>query len=94
MYGKKTMKNTGPSIWNCVPDYIKEVTSIQSFKSKFKAYLLDQYDKKESQNSHTNSNNGNINNNRRTDNYFGHVSSRPTGGQFQSRWSDGPNNLI
>ena len=93
-YGKKTMKNTGPSIWNCVPDYIKEVTSIQSFKSKFKAYLLDQYDRKGSQNSHTNSNNGNINNNRRTDNYFGHVSSRPTGGQFQSRWSDGPNNLI
>ena len=89
------MKITGPSIWNCVPNYIQEVTSIQSFKSKFKAYLLDQYDKNGSQNSNANSNNGNINDNRRiVNNLFGHVSNRPTGGQFQSRWSDGPNNLI
>ena len=94
-YGKKTMKTTGPSIWNCVPDYIQEVTSIHSFKSKFKAYLLNQYDKNGSQNSHVNNNNGNTNHNRRIDNnYNAHTSSRPTGAQFQSRWNDGPNNLI
>ena len=89
------MKTTGPSIWNCVPDYIQEVTSIHSFKSKFKAYLINQYDKNGSQNSHVNNNNGNTNHNRRIDNnYNAHTSSRPTGAQFQSRWNDGPNNLI
>ena len=93
-YGKKTMKTTGPSIWNCVPDYIQEVTSIQSFKSKFKAYLINQYDKNGSQNSHVNNNNGNSNHNRRIDNNYNSHINRPTGSQFQSRWNDGPNNLI
>ena len=97
-YGKKTMKVTGPSVWNCVPDFIKVLTSIHSFKSKFKAYLIEQYDKLGNQNSSTSymNNNGNTYPNRRTveNNYYGLASLRPAGVQFQSRWNDGPNNLI
>ena len=105
-YGKKTMKVSGPSVWNAVPEYIQKLTSIHSFKSKFKAYLIEQYN--------TNNDNDNIsinrtqtittytsiNTNRNTNtnhrhhnNNYGLLSSRPAGA-FQSRWSDGPNNLI
>ena len=79
-YGKKTMKITGPSVWNCVPDYIQKLTSIHSFKSKFKAFLIEQYDRTGTQNTITNHHN--------------FASERSTGIQFQSRWNDGPNNLI
>ena len=98
-YGKKTMKVTGPSVWNCVPDYIQKLTSIHSFKSKFKAYLIDQYDNNRTQNTTThisNNTNGNTNSKRRFNHNinYGLLSSRPTGVRFQSRWNDGPNNLI
>ena len=95
-YGKKTMKVTGPSVWNCVPDYIQKLTSIHSFKSKFKAYLIDQYDNNRSQNTaiHISNNTNSNTNGRNFNNNYGLLSSRPTGVRFQSRWNDGQNNLI
>ena len=95
---KKTMKITGPSVWNSVPDYIQELTSIHSFKSKLKAYLIEQYDNHGNQNSSTShlNNIGNTYSSRRMveNNYYGLASRRPAGIQFQSRWNDGPNDLI
>jgi hypothetical protein len=90
------MKVTGPTVWNCVPDYIQKLTSIHSFKSKFKAYLIDQYDNNRSQNTaiHISNNTNSNTNGRNFNNNYGLLSSRPTGVPFQSRWNDGQNNLI
>ena len=33
----------GPSLWNSIPDYLKEIDSLKLFKSKLKTYLIEFY---------------------------------------------------
>ena len=40
LYGKNTIKVTGSTIWNSIPDVIQKSPSIYSFKSKLKNYFL------------------------------------------------------
>ena len=103
-YGKKTMKVLGPLIWNSIPDQILKLVSYNSFKTSLKKYLIGQY----GNDNHDNSNSNNINdrtansnnrnlrtysNNHRTNNY-GMLTDENGHGRFQSRWDDGPNNLV
>ena len=37
----KSIFSRGPSIWNSLPDDLKKSCSLNSFKRKFKAFLID-----------------------------------------------------
>ena len=37
------MKVLGPQIWNKLPTYIQESTSVRAFKKEVKAFYIDQY---------------------------------------------------
>ena len=34
---------TGPKLWNSMPDFIKNATSLSKFKNCLKSYLVDRY---------------------------------------------------
>ena len=103
-YGDKTMKALGPSIWNSIPDQVLKSASYNSFKTSLKKHLIGQYGNDNSSNSNSRSNGINNNrnryrNNRRTrlnnrNNNYGVLTDENRQGRFQSRWDDGPNNLI
>ena len=85
------MKYTAASVWNRVPDFIQKLTSIQSFKSNYKSYLIDQYTGPPNRqpNGRLNaSNRRNIRNN----NHGQLTDDRRV--RFQSRWDEGPNQLV
>ena len=42
-YGEKTFSFQGTTLWNNLPENIKEITSVQSFKTKFKQFTLNNY---------------------------------------------------
>jgi hypothetical protein len=39
-YGNRSFGSAAPSLWNALPDYIKCATSLNSFKSKLKTFLM------------------------------------------------------
>ena len=43
-YGAKMLKVSGPSLWNSLPDYIRNCTSIFTLKKILKSFFLNQYD--------------------------------------------------
>ena len=103
-YGDKTMKALGPSIWNSIPDQVLKSASYNSFKTSLKKHLIGQYGNDNSSNSNSRSNGINNNRNRYRDNRrtrlnnrnnnYGVLTDENRQGRFQSRWDDGPNNLI
>ena len=42
-YGEKTFSFQGTALWNKLPENIKEITSVNTFKSKLKKYILNNY---------------------------------------------------
>ena len=96
-YGKKTMKFLGPLIWNSIPTQILKLVSYTSFKTSLKKHFIGQYgnDNSNCNNSSTVNLNSRItySNSHRTNNY-GMLTDENRNGRFQSRWDDGPNNLI
>ena len=42
-FGGRLMKVLGPQIWNKLPTYIQESTSVRAFKKEVKAFYIDQY---------------------------------------------------
>ena len=42
-YGLKLLKDSGPKLWNSVPNKIRSSQSLNSFKLRFKKYLIAQY---------------------------------------------------
>ena len=96
-YGKKTMKVLGPLIWNNIPQQILKSISYTCFKTSLKKHFIGQYGNDNNvDNSYSNYNNRNrrtLTNNHRTNNH-GILTDENRYGRFQSRWDDGPNNLI
>ena len=43
-YGENMIQNSGPILWNSIPEHIQEATSISAFKYQMKRYLFAQYD--------------------------------------------------
>ena len=43
-YGENMIQKSGPIIWNSVPEYIQDATSISSFKYQLKKQFIAQYD--------------------------------------------------
>ena len=43
-YGAKMVKVAGPRMWNCLPEFIRNSTSVYIFKNNLKKHLLDQYE--------------------------------------------------
>ena len=39
-YGNRSFASAAPSLWNALPDYIKCASSLNSFKSKLKTFLM------------------------------------------------------
>ncbi len=42
-YGDKLIKVSGPTIWNSLPPYIQEASSIHTFKTHIRKYFLEKY---------------------------------------------------
>ena len=42
-YGERTFTFQGTTLWNNLPENIKEITSVNSFKAKLKQHTLDNY---------------------------------------------------
>ena len=42
-YGDKLIKVSGPNIWNSLPTYIQEASSIHTFKNHIRKYFLEKY---------------------------------------------------
>ena len=40
---QRSVKHHGPDIWNSLPDQIKSLTSLRSFKANLKSLLLSKY---------------------------------------------------
>ena len=40
---KFTIKNHGPSLWNSLPDFLKDKPSFHTFKYSYKEFILSQY---------------------------------------------------
>ena len=43
LYGEKTISFQGTTLWNNLPNHIKEISTIRAFKHKLKQYLHDKY---------------------------------------------------
>ena len=43
LYGEKTISFQGTTLWNNLPNHIKEISSLRAFKPKLKQYLHDKY---------------------------------------------------
>ena len=43
LHGQRCTKFKGALLWNDLPDYIKNIPSINKFKSKLKSYLQQNY---------------------------------------------------
>ena len=41
---RQSITVNGPTMWNSLPDEIRSITSITSFKKNLKAYYLSKYD--------------------------------------------------
>ena len=39
-YGNRSFSSAAPSLWNSLPDYVKSASSLNSFKSKLKTFLM------------------------------------------------------
>ena len=46
-YGKKMIQVYGPTLWNSLPDEIKESPSINTFKYNIKKYFIGKYDNRD-----------------------------------------------
>ena len=43
-YGAKMLKVSGPLLWNCLPEHIRNTVSIFTLKKELKRFFLNQYD--------------------------------------------------
>lgn len=83
LYGKNTIKVSGTTIWNSIPDVIQKSPSIYSFKSKLKNYFLGLPYHTTNNRNNSNRNNPNHQN---QGNRIGWEFNNALPGGFRSRW--------
>ena len=92
-YGKKTIKVLGPNIWNSIPDHILKTSSFNCFKTTLKKHFIGQYGTDDTNTVSIVASTSNRRNN--TNRHASELTDeRRNARRFQSRWNDGPNNLI